>query len=161
MRFLFALPVAVLLACSSSTSPSSSEDDNDDSQRTMMRSDIEGTWTGAYTFTDGRAATTMTLALDYSGTGHTTPQCGSRSLANAPGLIEPRCITIYSLPLRATLSTADGTHESEATTLAYDNIEGLSGGAATAPISAQLKSGQLQGTCGGANGGTFTLTRAK
>jgi hypothetical protein len=156
MRSIVALLLLSLAACGSS----SSDDDapaNGGAQRDTMRSEVEGTWTGAYTFTDGRAPTTMTLALSYSGNGQTTPQCGMWTLSNEPSGVGPRCITLYSLPLRGTLTTADGARKGEAVALSYSDFEGLSGGTGAASIKAGLKQGLLEGTAGG---GSFVLTRS-
>jgi hypothetical protein len=158
MRLLLPLILLSLVACSS---PSSDNEppDNAAPQRDSMRSDVEGTWTGTYTFTDGRAPTTMTLALTYSGNGKATPQCGTWTLSGGESSIGPRCITFYTLPLRGTITTADGARKDEAASLTYDNIDGISGGVGAAKVKARLQSGHLEGTLDGTSGGSFTLTR--
>jgi hypothetical protein len=163
MRFLTAFFFGSLVCSLSACTASSAEDDDkaeNDTRRTSMRSEVEGTWSGAYSFTDGRAATTMTLALVYNGSAQTKPQCGTKLLTNESGL-SPNCITQYSLPLRGTLSTADGQRANEVGSFTYDNLEGLRGGGlgASASLTGRVTSGRLEGNVAG--GGSFVLTRQK
>lgn len=146
----------VLVACGSSTTESET-DDTDQTQRAAMRSEVEGRWTGAYTFTDARAATTMTIELHYSGTGQTTIKCGSRTLASD---LQPTCITLYTLPLNGTISTGDGARKNEPVSLTYGNLDGLAGAIAAGKLEATMKDGKLVGKVTGASAGEFSLTRA-
>jgi hypothetical protein len=141
----------------------SSDDDNpaaDAQQRSAMRTEIEGTWTGPLTYPDGRAATTAALTLAYRGSGQSAPRCGEHVLDyGVEGALGLQCITIYTLPLDAHLSIADGAHANDATTLHYDNVLGLSGTAGAAMLSAQLKEGHLEGSLDEPGGGSFSLLR--
>lgn len=147
-----------LVACSGNSSESESEAaETDQTQRATMRSEVEGQWNGAYTFTDGRAATTMTLDLRYSGNGQTTIKCGNRTLATD---LRPTCITLYELPVSGTISTADGTRRNESVSLTYENLDGLSGAIAAGNLQAAIKDGKLEGKVTGTGAGTFSLARA-
>lgn len=150
--------VLVLVACGGSASESESEAaETDQAQRASMRSAVEGRWTGPITFADGRAATTMTLELRYSGTGQTTVKCGSRTLASD---LQPTCATLYTLPLSGTISTADGARKNEPVSLTYGNLEGLVGPIAAGDLEATMKNGKLEGKVIATGIAEFSLSRA-
>ena len=156
---VFVLSNLFLGACSSTTS-SDSESENaetDRTQRASMRSEVEGLWTGSFTFTDGRAATTMTLELRYNGNDQTTIKCGNRTLATD---VQPACVTLYTMPLSGTLTTADGTRKSEPVTLSYGNLDGLAGAVSAGNLEGGIQNGKLEGNITGTNGGAFSLARA-